>query len=507
MQAPRAKSASFPQLNRLRAFKHVCQSLGRAAIMWDLTGRIEQANPAAERLFGWNAGELAERKIQELVAPGQPAVLLDDVVAAEGCWTGVLGQRRKSGAVFQASLTVTVVADPFGEPLGLVGLIEDYSPSRRRRARLNGLMRLGAALNAEHDPSAVLERLCRDARELFAVDGALLSSLEERTNELVFLTADGPNTEPVIGRRRPLDNPETATVRAVLSRRPEVRRYESPETTPDYVRPLGTKCALAVPLVRGERLLGVLTLTDTQRNDRFGPEEADHARVFAQLAAVALQDARLHQAERVENDRWLTLAGVSQLLTASVPRRAVFEAVTSGALRLLKVDEVRLWLLEESAGGPFRLAHVAPDAPSTMPTTQGFFESRMGQVIRAGAPWQAEDLASEDPEHWSITIERGLRSCLAVPLIAGERRLGCINILSKSRRRFDPDDLDLARAFADQAALAVRNAQTFESSIQDGRLATLLQRAQRLSASDQQRVRTLLGSAEWLLQLALAARR
>ena len=504
MQAPRTTSSSFPQLNRLRAFKHIFQSLGRAAIMWDPTGRIEQANPAAERLFGWNAGELAGRRVQELVAPGQPVVLLDDVVAAEGRWTGLLVQRRKSGAVFQASLTVTVVADPFDEPLGLIGLIEDDTPSRRRRARLNGLMRLGASLNAEHDPDKVLDRLCRDARELFAVDGALLSSLEQRTNALIFRAADGPNTERVVGRSRSVDNLETATVRAAINRRPELQRYESLESTPVYVRPLGTKCALAVPLLRGDRVLGVLTLTDTQRCDRFGPEEADHARVFAQLAAVALQDARLHEAERAENDRWLTLARVSQLLTASVPQRQVFGAVTGGALRLLKVDEVRLWLLE-AACGPFKLAHVSPDVPSIMPTLQDYFESRMGQVLRTGVPWQAEDLASDDPEHWEITLERGLRASLVVPLVAGERRLGCINFLSRRRRTFDPDDLGLAQAFADQAALAVRNAQTFESSIQDGRLAALLRRAQRLSASDQQRVRTLLGSAEWLLQLALTA--
>jgi GAF domain-containing protein len=286
----------------------------------------------------------------------------------------------------------------------------------------------------------------------------------------------------------------------LVSRKPELQRYDSEADTPAYVRPFNTKCALAVPLLRGDRLLGILTLTDDREPDRFGPEEADHARVFAQLAAVALEDARLHRAEQVENERWLALAGVSRLLTESLKERAVLEAVAKGARRVLEVDEVRIWLLA-GPEGPFRLVHADPRQPNERPTVQDLSNSRMGQVLRTGKLWQAERLAETDPQHWTETLKDGLRSSLVAPLIAGDSPLGCLNILSREYRHFDVEDLTLARAFADQAALAVHNAQVFEPHPRTGRLATLLQRAQRLSADDQQRIRALLGAAERLVGL------
>jgi PAS domain S-box-containing protein len=496
-----APPPTFPQLDRLRAFKHLFESTGVAVIMYSPHGLVEQANPAAERLLGWPGGGLAGQKIQDLTLHEQSVASLDAVVEAGGHLMVETTLRRRSGAVFQAVQTVAVVSDPLGEPLGLVSLIEDDTPNRRRQDRLNGLMRLGASLNAERDPDALLSRVCRDARLLFGAHGALLGRLDERTGDLVFVAADGPGRERLIGARRSPEHQTTVTLRALASRKPEIQRYESEADTPDYARAFQTKCTLAVPLLREDRLLGVLTLADNREPDRFGPEEMDHARVFAQLAAVALEDARLHEAERIENERWLTLAGVSHLLTERLQERAVLEAVAEGACQVLAVDEVRVWLLA-GPEGPFHLVHTHPRRSDQRPTVHSYLDSRMGQVLQTGRPWQAERLAEADPEHWTQTLKDGLRSTLVVPLIAGDWRLGCLTILSREHRYFDQDDLALACAFADQAALAVKNAQVFKPHSQSGRVASLLQRAQRLSASDQQRIRALLDSAERLVRLA-----
>ena len=167
---------------------------------------------------------------------------LDEVVEAGGCWAGLATLKRKSGAVFQAVQTVTVVADPLGEPLGLVSLIEDDTPNRRRRDRLNGLMRLGAALNAERDPAAVLARVCRDARELFAADGAMLSRLDARTGELVFVAVDAggrstavpawiPATE--LDQRLLADALERVTVRRNIESAMAGQTYSDAGTAPE----------------------------------------------------------------------------------------------------------------------------------------------------------------------------------------------------------------------------------------------------------------------------------
>src|SRR5439155_11296526 len=60
------------------------------------------------------------------------------------------------------------------------------------------------------------------------------------------------------------------------------------------------------------------------------------------------------------------------------------------------------------------------------------------------------------------SIERiGDRSVLAVPLRVGERVIGALGVGDQVGRRFDDDEIRLAEAFADQAALALENARLY----------------------------------------------
>src|SRR5439155_21121880 len=59
-------------------------------------------------------------------------------------------------------------------------------------------------------------------------------------------------------------------------------------------------------------------------------------------------------------------------------------------------------------------------------------------------------------------IERiGNRSVLAVPLRVGERVIGALGVGDRVGRQFDDDEIRLAEAFADQAALALENARLY----------------------------------------------
>ena len=65
------------------------------------------------------------------------------------------------------------------------------------------------------------------------------------------------------------------------------------------------RSSLLVPLVRADRVLGLLALNDTKAPDRFRPEDAELAGAFAEIAVTALEDARLHAAERKKSERQL----------------------------------------------------------------------------------------------------------------------------------------------------------------------------------------------------------
>jgi len=91
------------------------------------------------------------------------------------------------------------------------------------------------------------------------------------------------------------------------------------------------------------------------------------------------------------------------------------------------------------------------------------------RVVRTGEPALIQEIADEtlvaaarDPEHLALLRELDLRSALTVPLGARGRILGALTMISaESQRRYDRDDLPLAREIGYRAALAVDNARLY----------------------------------------------
>lgn len=507
MSRPRRISTlELVQLDRLRFFRHVFASAGRAMFVSDLGGRISHANAAAEQLYGYGPGELVGRSSSDLVEFGETDVALEAVVEAGGVWRGAVWSRRKRGAVFPGYLVRSIVPDELGDPGALVSVVEDDTGALRRRERLRRLIELGAALNAENDWQRLLQRICHDAREIFATDGAHLMVLDEASNELVGLLADGPDAAHSIGRRLPLGGSEGLSTVAARERRPVIRSFPELESAPEWARACSIRGALSLPLLRGDRLLGTLAITDSERHDRFVQADAEVAQVLADLAAVALEDARHHEAVRVRNERLLTLTRVNELLTESLERTALFDAIAAGAQRLLTVAEVQVWVLEASAG-PLKLAHFKSEGAPLDFDRLDLYRSRTGEVLRSGRVWESSDLRTDRPHDWQPAIARGLQGALIVPLTAGDRIFGVLTMLTADRRRFGPDEVELARVFASQAALAVQNAERLERSPTASRVERLLSRARRLKPADREHVEQALATIERMAGLGAAAAR
>jgi PAS domain S-box-containing protein len=94
------------------------------------------------------------------------------------------------------------------------------------------------------------------------------------------------------------------------------------------------------------------------------------------------------------------------------------------------------------------------------------------KVIGTGQPLLIPDISDEmlvaaarDAEHLKILRELSLRSCIVVPMVARNRTLGAMTLVSsESSRRFNSADLRLAEDIADRAAVALDNALLYRDS-------------------------------------------
>ena len=125
--------------NRLRA---VTGAAMEAIITMDHRGRIQQWNPAAERIFGWEASEVLGRSLHALLAgPTEQALF----AAAPGTWpqTGQgrtfgsiirLPAVRKDGSVIEVEVSVT--AYRMAGRWQALGIVRDVTARARAEARL-----------------------------------------------------------------------------------------------------------------------------------------------------------------------------------------------------------------------------------------------------------------------------------------------------------------------------------------------------------------------------------
>lgn len=156
------------------------------------------------------------------------------------------------------------------------------------------------ALAAREGHRPLLQSIVEVARAIFGARAASIMLLDEQTGELVFEAVTGEGEDTLVGRRIPGGTGLAGWV--VESGQPVVIEdvTADPRFAAEQAQRTGyvPKGLMAAPLLREDRVLGVLNVLDRPERRRFSVAEMDLLGLFANQAAVAL-DLLLH-ARRVE---------------------------------------------------------------------------------------------------------------------------------------------------------------------------------------------------------------
>jgi PAS domain S-box-containing protein len=171
------------------------------------------------------------------------------------------------------------------------------------------------------------------------------------------------------------------------------------------------------------------------------------------------------------------LADASRVLAGSLDYEATLRAVAD-----LAVPEIADWCAVDLAVPTpealerVAVAHVDPGRVALARDLQRRYppqpDSVMYQVIDSGRSHVFSEITDEmlvagaiDPEHLDAMRTLGMRSVMIVPMTVRDRVLGTISFVSaESGRRFDAQDRALAEDLALRAAVAIDNAQLYETS-------------------------------------------
>jgi GAF domain-containing protein len=199
------------------------------------------------------------------------------------------------------------------------------------------------------------------------------------------------------------------------------------------------------------------------RGDRIDPQSSAFAEVNAVREAMERAGQELQQREAMVS----SLAAVGRELLATLDFREVSQRIVDSSRTLLSASTSVLYRLDPETGDLLALAssgEPGADARPVMVLPSG--AGVAGLAVRERRASVSADLLADPrilvtPDLRSQVESAGVRAILAVPLLVQGRVLGALGVADRAGRVFDAEDMRIAQAFADQAAIAIENARLY----------------------------------------------
>lgn len=237
---------------------------------------------------------------------------------------------------------------------------------------------------------------------------------------------------------------------------------------------------IGLPIFWREKMIGFFGIGANPPR-RFNDKDIETLTLYARHAAIAIENARLFEAEKRRAARVTTLVRIGQRLASHLDLDDLFDTTVTELHQRLSYDHVSLFLVDPKE--PTLLAQRAR-ASRWKRQTSGIYrqpvtEGILGRAAQSGKPVVVNDVTQE-ASFVSVPGAEVLRAEMVTPILLGERLLGVIDVAGVTP--FTNEDVAALSIIADQLAIAIDHAQLFattQQTLEETRL--LYETTQRIS--------------------------
>ncbi len=191
-------------------------------------------------------------------------------------------------------------------------------------------------------------------------------------------------------------------------------------------------------------------------------KEMEHVLRQARDELEARVEERTRELKRA-NERLAGLYRIAQTITAPLQMEIVLDAIARNTAELLESDTGVILLLDETQEVLTIAGAYGLRAEVVQGTRDRIGTSIAGRVVQTGQPIIANDLPHDARFYNPAAATEGLLACASVPLIAGGKIIGTLDVHSKTdRQAFTQDHIQILSMLASQAAIAIENARLYE---------------------------------------------
>jgi len=312
-QAEKARRETLEAISRRMQAVFDSMTGGLLIIGDDL--RIMDANPAFCALI--------EREVESIV--GQPVSAVLPASEMDSLLQEAAGEERSTATgeieltePLPRTLLATTSRAKAGESKGWVVVLNDMTAWKRmeslKEERIRNLEKtveelailneMSTSLSSTLDLDEVLTLVMERINAVLRVEAGSLLLIDDETGELVFKIALGEKAEGVKPFRLPMGQgiaghvAQSGEPLMISDAQKDRRHYRAVDVTTDFL----TKSMLCVPMIFKGKTIGVIEIMNKLEGD-FTESDLTLLNSIATYAAIAIENARLHQSVLAERDR------------------------------------------------------------------------------------------------------------------------------------------------------------------------------------------------------------
>jgi diguanylate cyclase (GGDEF)-like protein/PAS domain S-box-containing protein len=446
----------------------------------DPDGNIIFANPTAERLLGlthsqiigraYNAPEWHIMTVDGIPFPAEELPFERVKRTGRPVYGVEHAIQQPDGKLILLSINAAPLNEAGEEFQGIVAAIVDITERKRseqalaRNAReMSALYETSLAINSQTDLPALLRTITERAASLLdsKIGWLYLVKPEAQILELVVnynLTGAAIGTQLHFGD-------------GIAGR---VAQSGEPLMVEDYLRwpakaapftDLKLRRVLAVPLKAQNKVIGVLSIADEQLAVPFMPEEIRLMSLFADQAAIAVDNTRLLDETTQHANQLAMLNRIGLAIAGGLDMDTVLRTLLEQCQGVAQVDCFYVSLYDQAnelITVPFyyEAGQVSAGISRDIQQNPGL----TGEVIRSRQTLYLDDTFESEyptPTRMLHPESRETRSYIGLPLILRDKVIGVLSILSYKTDAYNQQQIHIMEMIAIQAAIAIENARLY----------------------------------------------
>lgn len=341
-----------------------------------------------------------------------------------------------------------------------------FNQTERNAHELNVLNKMSQILSAQLDVEDIINTIYQYVSQLMDTRYFFVALYQEEKELIEFPLVVENN---VRGKLPPMEKGSGLTQHVIDSKESLIIK----DNVEQIIKDLGlerivegepAKSWLGVPMLLGEKVLGVISVQNTTRPRMFNEHHRELLISVAQQSAIAIQNAALFEQTERQLANISTIQEITSDLSAALTLTGVANTLLAHLSSAINIHTSSLFMIEEEQLIRTAVYPAIEDSPpigekiplSNYPLTATAIETRKPLLLYVNDPQLPEDVREE-------LKETGVAFDLTIPIAGPEEVLGIISLSrDQSAKNFTEEEISLTTTLANQAAVAIQNARLYE---------------------------------------------